>query len=337
MTSMNLTKILSKIFFLKREKERLNEKNNENNPFYEKNIKKCSELFTMKKIDKYILDKRIGKGSFGEIYKATNSITNEKVAIKIVKHISNTSLPDKENEKIERFLLKHEAQLYNLFKQYNLKKQPRLRGYGIQNPEHIQYMVIDLMDMSLEKWVNKQLKKNSLKNRRKKIFTNICLQMIESIEELHNIDYIHRDIKPDNFVIKKNGKKLSLYLIDYGLCKHHKYDLGSDPTNQKEETSSGNIFYKSIHVVNKWKHSRRDDLISIGYLMFFIYHGKALYQLSDTDLIKWKKDVLYFPKETTTYMEYEISSIIIKYFSYCSTLDFNTKPNYSYIKKIFLV
>ena len=310
----------------------------------------------MNYINKYKLNQCIGKGSFGEIYRATNTITNEKVAIKIIKHgIGN--LYDKtqtqaqaqtqaQNKEIEKILLKHEAMLYNLFKQYRLTKQPKMRCYGIQQPENIQYMVMDLMDMSLEKWINKQMKKTTFKNRKKKTFASICLQMIESIEELHAIGFIHRDIKPDNFLIKKrththtpkkHKKKISLYLIDYGLCKTYKHDLGSDLTNQKEETSSGNMFYKSIHVVHQWKHSRRDDLISIGYLMFFIYHGRILYELSNDELIKWKHDIMYFPRETTSYMEPYLSTMITQYFSYCSTLDFNTEPNYSYIKKIFLV
>lgn len=52
------------------------------------------------------------------------------------------------------------------------------------------------------------------------------VQMLDSIEDLHDRGFIHRDVKPSNFLLGR-GRKRHVYLIDFGLCKPHLDALGT--------------------------------------------------------------------------------------------------------------
>jgi casein kinase 1 len=77
-------------------------------------------------------------------------------------------------------------------------------------------MVMDLCGKSLEDLFNQTGKKFDLK-------TTLMVghQMIERIEFIHNKTFIHRDVKPDNFVVGYGKKSSKIYMIDFGLAKKY--------------------------------------------------------------------------------------------------------------------
>ena len=78
---------------------------------------------------------------------------------------------------------------------------------------------------------------------------DILLQMLDSIEILHDKGYIHRDIKPTNFVIGIDEKKV--YMVDFGLAKIH-LDCNGVPNPQREKTEfRGTLTYASLNAHNK--------------------------------------------------------------------------------------
>lgn len=93
---------------------------------------------------------------------------------------------------------------------------------------------------------------------------------------LHKHGFIHRDYKPDNFLMGLKGKPSNIvHIIDFGLSKRFK-----DPrTNRhieyrKDKTLSGTLRYTSIHSHLGEELSRRDDLESLGYIMIYFFKGE---------------------------------------------------------------
>ncbi len=127
---------------------------------------------------RYKLLKRIGSGAFGLIFSAKNVNTNEMVAIKL----EPTAQID---------TLTHEAAV--LMKLSGIPGIPNLRFYGV--PDHNRYMVIDLLGKSLQTISSDYNKSVPIE-----IVRIYAKQMVQIIQAVHERGFIHRDIKPPNFM-----------------------------------------------------------------------------------------------------------------------------------------
>ncbi|KAJ6609648.1 kinase-like domain-containing protein [Mycena sp. CBHHK59/15] len=147
---------------------------------------------------KYRLKKKIGSGSFGDIYLAINVVSGEEVAVKL--EPVNAKYP----------LLEHETKVYKILA--GGLGVPVVRWFGIEGDYNV--MVLDLLGHSLENHFN-------ICNRKFSIKTVLLLadQLISRIEYIHSRDYLHRDIKPENFVMGIGKGRNQLHVIDFGLSK----------------------------------------------------------------------------------------------------------------------
>ena len=141
---------------------------------------------------------RIGSGSFGDVYLGTDITTGEDVAIKL-----------------ERIRTKHpqlcyESKLYRILQ--GGPGIPYLRWFGVET--HYNVLVTDLLGPSLEDLFNACGRVFSVQT-----VMMIAEQLINRIEYLHSKNFIHRDIKPDNFLIGRGRRQNILYMIDFGLSK----------------------------------------------------------------------------------------------------------------------
>lgn len=101
------------------------------------------------------------------------------------------------------------------------------------------------------------------------------LNQISRVEFCHSRNYIHRDIKPDNFLMGLNNQSNIVYLIDFGLAKKYRDGKTYHHIPYKEnKTLTGTARYASINSHLGIEHSRRDDLESIGYVL--IYFSKRM-------------------------------------------------------------
>jgi tau tubulin kinase len=120
---------------------------------------------------------------------------------------------------------------------------------------------------------------------------DILLQMLDSIEILHDKGYIHRDIKPTNFVIGIDEKKV--YMVDFGLAKVHLDEKGIPITPRATTDFRGTLSYASLNAHNKQELSRRDDLFSFFFMVLDLLNEQLAWRNcnDDKDEIKKKKEM----------------------------------------------
>ena len=154
-------------------------------------------LLFKKYFSKYRTIKKIGEGSFGKVYKA--EYDGEYYAVKF------------EDRNKGQNLLEAEATIMTYLKGPNI---PIIKSFGYSGEYNV--LVMQLLGKSLEELFNK-LQKFSVKTSAMLIY-----QMISILQYIHDKHIIHRDIKPDNFVMGLNKKNANLYLLDFGLAKKYR-------------------------------------------------------------------------------------------------------------------
>jgi serine/threonine protein kinase len=185
--------------------------------------------------------------------------------------------------------------------------------------------------------------RDKLINEREKV-NKIMYRMIEIIENVHEQYVIHRDIKIENFMILEN----EIFIIDFGLATFYVDENSQHIPYKKREYITGTPKYISINIHNGIEPSRRDDLISIGYIYLYLYSGNLpwnnipnfsnMYVLNEESMhiLNGKNMYIKEKKEWDNLTEYAISSGCDKYMDYCYNLKYTEKPNYTILKNMFL-
>jgi len=263
--------------------------------------------------NKYKITKKIGQGSFGRIYQGINLLTEELYAIKF----------EDINEKSE--LLGKEA----IFLYY-------LKGPGI--PDIILYDTIDNYHILIESLLGKSLEVlflESLYNFTIKDIAMIGIQILYRLEYIHNKYIIHRDIKPDNFVIGQDPNNNMIYIIDFGLAKKYRSSKTLEHIKFRlTKKLTGTTRYASVNALKGGEQSRRDDLESLAYMLFYFLRGNLPWQGAKglTKEERYKK--IYKIKKSTQPDELcmnfpeEFKFLLL----YVKNLEFEEDPNYDYCR-----
>ena len=277
---------------------------------FDENEKLLDKQFTI------VVNKQLGKGGFGQIYLGRNIKENIPIAIKVEENGTRS----------------------HLFLEYEILKEisgeegiPHV--YKFRQGRNHNYLIMELLGKSIDKLFSENKKQFSYKT----IF-QIGYQMIERIEYVHSKGYIHRDIKPGNFVLGKGEKKKIIYIIDFGLSKRYIDKTTKKHIPYKEGKGlTGTARYVSLFTHYGIEQSRRDDIEGITYNLIYLAKGKLPWQGVKTKNKKEKhkkimeSKLFYTPDKLCKDLPEEFVNLL----NYARELEFEEKPDYKNIKMIF--
>jgi serine/threonine protein kinase len=173
------------------------------------------------------------------------------------------------------------------------------------------------------------------------IFSPIVFStMISIIEHIHIHGMIHRDIKPSNFMLKGGH----IHLIDFGFATFYVNEHFQHKPDTLRSYITGTPPYISWHIHNGHEPSRRDDLISLGYIYLFLVNPIVVQEetidvsepLSPMDILyptnlKWRET------KSWTHLSNHLSpsSAIYNYLQRCYQMSYNETPCYSKLRELF--
>jgi casein kinase 1 len=162
--------------------------------------------------------------------------------------------------------------------------------------------------------------------------------MITILENIHNKHIIHRDIKPDNFVMGKDENSKFVYLLDFGLAKKYRSSttLKQIPlVNRKKLT--GTARYASINALKGYEHSRRDDLEATGYVLVYFLKGRLPWQglAAKNKEERYKKILKKKMEISSKELCEELPEEFEKYIEYTKKMEYLEEPDYEMLRGLF--
>uniref|UniRef100_A0A0G4FIU2 Casein kinase I n=1 Tax=Chromera velia CCMP2878 TaxID=1169474 RepID=A0A0G4FIU2_9ALVE len=297
---------------------------------------------------KYRVGRKIGSGSFGQIHTGTHVSSGEEIAIKL------------EPLKCKHPQLLYEAKIYKM-----LGGQLGIPGiYWWGHEGEWTCIVIELLGPSLEELFTCCHRRFSLKT-----VLMLADQMLNRIELLHAHSYLHRDIKPDNFLIGSNRPALRharratnssstaqnvvsahatqdilpantaslVYMLDFGLCKRYRDGITHEHIPYRTGKSlTGTARYASIATHMGIEQARRDDLEALGYVLIYFARGSLPWQGLNAET-KQDKYAKILDRKQRTPIEHLCRSLPKEFREYlCAvrSLRFEEKPDYDYLRKL---
>lgn len=265
-------------------------------------------------VHNYRLGDELGSGSFGQIFKGHSRTDPSKVvAIKLEEN--NVRYPQ----------LAWEYRIYTTLR--DSPYVPKVLWYGEEG--NYKALIMEFLGKSIERQLGEcggTLTEATVRQ--------VGVQMVRCVQSLHQHGFVHRDIKPDNFITEsEHGSKI--LIIDFGLSKRFRRN-GQHIRLARSRGVVGTARYASIRNHEGFEQSRRDDIESIGYILVYLLKGRLPWQgLNIHDRDRRNASILYLKKHTAPA---ELIDGLPKEFGtfieYARRLDFEDTPDYEFLCRL---
>lgn len=237
--------------------------------------------------DRYEILEKIGTGGMSDVYKAKCHKLNRFVAIKVLKQefSENANFVSK---------FRTEAQAAAGLMHPNI-----VNVYDVGEENGIYYIVMELVDgITLKKYIEKKARLSF------KEAVSIAIQVSMGIEAAHNNHIIHRDIKPQNIIISKDGK---VKVTDFGIAK-------AATSNTITSNVMGSVHYTSPEQARGGYSDEKSDIYSLGITMFEMLTGRVPFNGETTVAIAIKhiQEELPSPRDYVPEIPISVEHIVCK-------------------------
>jgi serine/threonine protein kinase len=261
--------------------------------------------------------RELGHGSFGKVYLMIDEVTKSKYAVKV------------EEVKTKTPQLWYEARVYRELR----RCEGVAKAYVYWTEGNYNYMAMEILGPSLEACRKKITHAD--------VVTWLAPQSLRIIERIHKKSFLHRDIKPDNFLLGPTGVSgRQLTIIDFGLSKRYQTD-GHHIAYREGKNLTGTARYASINTHRGIEQSRRDDLETLGYMLLYLFKGSLPWQgLAARNKSKTKSEQYQNIAEMKISMPLDelccdAPGAFIHYFRYVRMLEFDEAPDYNLLCQFF--
>ena len=194
---------------------------------------------------------KLGEGAFGTVRQGLWQPKNQVVAVKL--EPLNTP---------KKYLFQEIVVVQAL---QPISKVPRLLAHGIT--EKYSYMVTELLGESLNEKFKQCNRVFSLPT-----VTALGGDMLTLLESVHNCHYLHRDIKPHNFLVGTGKHRSEVYIIDFGLARRVTYGVPAREYAGQRRVC-GTLPFVSLNLHLGMQYAKRDDLESLGFILVYFLRG----------------------------------------------------------------
>ncbi|MBP3279110.1 MAG: Stk1 family PASTA domain-containing Ser/Thr kinase, partial [Butyrivibrio sp.] len=237
--------------------------------------------------DRYEVLEKIGTGVMSDVYKAKDHKLNRLVAVKVLKQ---------EFSENENFVSKFRVEAQSTA---GLLHPNTVNVYDVGDEDGINYIVMELVDgITLKKYIEKKSRLSV------KEAVSIAIQVAMGLEAAHNNGIIHRDIKPQNIMISKEGK---VKVTDFGIAK-------AATSNTITSNVMGSVHYTSPEQARGGYSDAKSDIYSLGITLFEMLTGRVPFN-GDTTVaiaIKHIQEDLPSPVEYNDEIPISVEKIVLK-------------------------